>query len=108
MSLTGIFIATEILKEKVKTAIEGALVSRGKNKGMLKAKCPPMGTFEASAWQAIILHANPFKVGFGHLIFFSAEQREIYDYIDNKIKTENISVSGLDRDRKALEAFGVW
>lgn len=108
MSLIGLHMAVETFKANVKKAIQGAIATKGKNKGMLKAKCPPMNTPEASAWQAIQSVANPFKVGFGHLLFMQGENREIYDFIVKQIEEKNIDVRGLDRDRVALENMGVW
>ena len=97
-----------ILRERAAKALQGAIVTRGKRKGMLLAKCPPVGTDAAAAWQAVMKFANPFKCGFGHLLFMPEEQRHIRDYIVNDIKSNGRDVRGLDRDRKALEALGVW
>ena len=93
-------------KETVQLAMQNALVSRGKNRGQLKAQCPPMGTPEAAAWQAIVAKANPYKLGIGHLLFMSAEHREIFDAVEMLIK--NLDVRRLDRDRIALEVLGAW
>lgn len=93
-------------KETVQLAMQNALVSRGKNRGQLKAQCPPMGTPEAAAWQAIVAKANPYKLGIGHLLFMSAEHREIFDAVEALIK--NLDVRRLDRDRMALEVWGAW
>ena len=93
-------------KETVQLAMQNALVSRGKNRGQLKAQCPPIGTPEAAAWQAIVAKANPYKLGIGHLLFMSAEHREIFDAVEALIK--NLDVCRLDRDRMALEVFGAW
>jgi hypothetical protein len=93
-------------KETVQLAMQNALVSRGKNRGQLKAQCPPMGTPEAAAWQALVAKANPYKLGIGHLLFMSAEHREIFDTVEALIK--NLDVRRLDRDRMALEVLGAW
>jgi len=93
-------------KETVQLAMQNALVSRGKNRGQLKAQCPPIGTPEAAAWQAIVAKANPYKLGIGHLLFMSAEHREIFDAVEALIK--NLDVCRLDRDRMALEVLGAW
>jgi hypothetical protein len=87
-------------------AIDAALVSRGKQKGMLKSKCPPMGTDAAAAWQALMRYANPYKIGMGHIMFFTDRQSAIYRAIDDALKETD--VRGLDRDRVALEIMGVW
>jgi hypothetical protein len=94
---------------EIKSAITGALASRGKNKGQLKAKCPPMNTPEAAAWLAIMSHVNPYKVGFGQMLFMDSGNRAIFDAIDramNKMGKEQYI--GLDKDRLALESLGVW
>jgi hypothetical protein len=87
-------------------AIDAALVSRGKRKGTLKAKCPPMGTDAAAAWQALMGYANPYKLGMGHIMFFSDRQSAIYRAIDDALKGQD--VRALDRDRVALEIMGAW
>jgi hypothetical protein len=58
---------TKVLQAMSKNAINDALVSRGANKGMLKAKCPKVNTPGAAAWQAIMGFANPYKVGMCHI-----------------------------------------
>ena len=93
-------------KSVIQSAMRGALVSKGKNKGQLKAQCPPIGTPEAAAWQAIVAKANPYKLGIGHLLFMSAEHREIFNAIEALI--ESVDVRSLDRDRLALEVLGAW
>jgi hypothetical protein len=95
--------------EIIRSYIKGAIASKGKNKGQLKVKCPPMNTPEAAAWLAIMSHVNPYKVGFGHLMFMDSGNREIFDAIDrtmNKMGKEQYI--GLDKDRLALESLGVW
>ncbi len=93
----------------VKKAIAAALVSRGSNRGMLKTKCPPMGTMGAAAWQAITAQANPYKVGFGHIFFMRGNEKDMFDYITEYIESSQIDVRSLDRDRKALDLIlNVW
>lgn len=87
-------------------AIDTALVSRGKRKGMLKTKCPPSGTDAAAAWQALVGYANPYKLGLGHIMFFNDRQRAIYRAIDDALAGQD--VRALDRDRVALEVMGAW
>lgn len=87
-------------------AIDAAIVSRGKKKGMLKAACPPMGTDAAAAWQAMMGHANPYKIGMGHIMFFTERQSIIYNAIDKAL--EGRDARHIDRDRVALETMGVW
>ena len=87
-------------------AIDAALVSRGKNKGILKAKCPPTGTDAAAAWQALMGYANPYKLGMGHIMLFNDRQNAIYRAIDDALKGQDLR--GFDRDRVALELMGAW
>ena len=90
---------------RLRAAIAGALVSRGKGAGQLKAKCPPMGTDAAIAWQALILVANPFKAGMGHLMLYNDRDflAECQAFADTLRGVET-----LDRDRRALTRLGVW
>lgn len=95
--------------QRIKLAIAGALVSKGKNKGSLKAKCPPIGTDAAAAWQAIMFHANPYKVGLGHYLFMPDEIRDnVYNVVVLYIKTSQVDVRSLDRDRRILESLNAW
>lgn len=89
-------------------AINGAIATRGKNKGQLKAKCPPSNTDAAAAWQAIQMEANPYKVSMATCLFFSERQTRIFNCIVETIRRQSIDVRGLDRDRVALESIGVW
>ena len=87
-------------------AINKALVSRGKNKGILLANCPRSNTDAAAAWQVIVGYANPYKMGIGTIMFFSDRQSAIYKAIDDSLK--GVDVRSLDRDRVALELMGAW
>jgi len=88
-------------------AIGDAIATRGKNKGQLKAKCPPSNTDAAAAWQAIQMEANPYKVSMATCLFFSERQTRIFNCIVETIRRQNIDVRGLDRDRVALDSIGV-
>ena len=98
----------ELTVNDIKQAINGAIATRGKNKGQLKAKCPPMHTDAAAAWQAIQVEANPFKVSMSACLFFSLRQTKIFNAVLETIRAKNIDVRGLDRDRLALESMGAW
>ena len=92
-------------------AIDAAKVSRGKNRGMLKAKCPKADSDGAAAWQAMTLQANPYKVGIWRkapftIAMFNDRQRAIFDAVGKAI--EGYDINHLDRDRTILEALGVW
>ena len=87
------------LKDICIAAIKTATATRGQHKGRLKSKCPPMGSDGAAAWQAIIGHSNQYKLGMGHIMFFTDRQRAIYNAIDKAL---------MDRDRVALDTLGVF
>jgi hypothetical protein len=88
-------------------AISGCFTTRGKYKGKLLAKCPPLRTPEAAAWQAMALAWNPYKAGLCAILFMPEEFRPIYrealDWAES-----NMQLRGLDRDRLALETMGAW
>ena len=87
-------------------AIDQAKVSRGKNKGMLKANCPKADSDGAAAWQAMTLQANPYKAGLFIIAMFNDRQRAVFDAVGSAI--EGYDINHLDRDRTILEALGVW
>jgi hypothetical protein len=90
-------------------ALYDAVAHIGRNKGQLKAKCPPSHTLAAAAWQAATLVCNPYKASIASMMFMSPEQKaifnEIKDILDRLPKHARIA---LDRDRAALESLGVW
>lgn len=86
--------------KRIHDAIEGAFAQRGKNKGYLKAKCPPIGTDAGAAWQAIMSCANPYKVSVGHFLLMSDDVREnVYDPIVFVLSIMPIDARNFDRDR---------
>ena len=91
---------------RIKAAINGAISTRGPNKGKLKAQCTPMGTDAAAAWQALMGYANPYKLGLGHIMLMGEDQRAIYRWIDDH--AAGLDLRALDRDRLALEMLGAW
>lgn len=99
-------MTSEELKDICIDAIKTATATRGQHKGRLKAKCPPMGTDGAAAWQAIIGHSNPYKLGMGHIMFFTDRQRDIYNAIDKALTGRD--ARHMDRDRVALDLLGVF
>jgi len=92
-------------KERLAQGVKDALVSRGAKKGMLKANCPPMNTEGAAVWQAIQFYSNPYKVGFGHLMFMDKDNKEIYEYI--KECGKHIDLTTFDESANTLRALGV-
>ncbi len=87
-------------------AINTALVSRGKRKGILLANCPRSNTDAAAAWQAMIGYANPYKMGIGTIMFFNDRQSAIYKAIDDAMA--GYDLRSLDRNRVALALMGAW
>jgi len=94
--------------ERLQSAFSSAIAQRGKNKGKLKSKCPPMGTDAAIAWQALQMNMNPYKVGMGHLMFMRKEQQSFYQ--DCLGVSDRLYSAGyrLDRDQVKLNELGIW
>jgi len=93
------------LEEKVKQGLKEAICSRGKRKGMLKAKCPPVNTYGSAVWSAIQSYSNPYKVGLGHMMFMDKDKREVYNYI---MKTGDIiDLSTFDTDGNILRELNL-
>ena len=93
------------LKEKIKVGLKDAIASKGKNKGMLKAKCPPMNTYGSAVWQGIMSVSNPYKVGLGHMMFMDDDKREVYKYIREASKY--IDLSTFDKDGNVLRELNL-
>ena len=94
------------LRDACIAAIDAALVTRGKHKGALLARCPRSNTDAAAAWQALVGHANPYKMGIGTILFFTPRQSAIYRAIDDACAGRDLR--SIDRDRVALELLNVW
>ena len=94
------------MKKRILKSIQGAICTRGANKGRLLSKAPKIGTDEAVVWNALMSRANPYKVSICSLFFMTPEQKEMYDMIVEA--TKNIDVRGLDKDRVVLETLNVW
>jgi hypothetical protein len=54
-----------------------------------------------------MLSINPYKASIGGMMFMSAEQREVQDYVTRWFDAHP-EFRGMDRDRRALETLGVW
>ena len=90
-------------------ALKNAVAQRGKNKGMLLAQCPASDTPAAAAWQGAMLVCNPYKYGIATALLFSEQQRTIHDEIKAFFEAmPKHWVISMQRDRKALETWGVW
>lgn len=97
------------LEKRLLLAYEGAIATRGKNKGQLKAKCPPMGTDAAVMWQACMMHANPYKVSIFQIALCGAGADHAFfqacmEFADSR---KNV-LPHMDRDRVALTKMGAW
>ena len=87
-------------------AINGALVSRGKNKGSLKASRPNSSSDAAAAWEALIMEANPYKAGIWFQLMMNERQQAIFREVSKAI--EGLDLRSIDRDRSMLEQLGAW
>lgn len=96
------------METRLLLALDQAIASKGKHKGQLKAKCPPMGTDGAVMWQALVWHANPFKVSICHMMYASHSDSEFYQACLSFAEERASVLPHLDRDRVALERLGVW
>lgn len=96
------------MQTRLLKALDNAIAQRGKNKGMLKAKCPPMGTDGAIMWQALMMHANPYKLGMAHILHGAFTDPEFVEVCRVFAKERSNVLARLDRDRVALERLGVW
>lgn len=96
------------MENRLLLALDQAIAQRGKNKGMLKAKCPPMGTDGAVMWQALMLHANPYKVSIHQMMFASHGDSDFHEACMAFAEELASVLPLLDRDRFALERMGAW
>ncbi len=88
-------------------ALKASVATRGKHKGKLLAKAPASNTLAYAAWQGAMMVCNPYKVSIGGCMFMSPEQRRVREAVTAALE----AVAGshrLDRDRTALESWGVW
>ena len=98
-----------IISYKASAAMAQAICQRGKNKGMLLARAPRVDTAGNAAWQAAMLHYNPYKASIGALMLMSAENRAIYDEWINIFETlDPMAIAKIDRDKVVLQGLGVW
>ena len=92
--------------DKMKMGVNEAFAQIGPRKGMLKKKCPPMNTYGSAVWNAIQMYSNPYKVGFGHLVFMDADTRELYNYVRELGKS--VDLRNFDQDANALREIGIF
>ena len=62
--------------QRIKSALSGAVVSKGPGKGKVKAKCPPLGSDAAAAWMAIMAFRNPLAISVMHQLAMPDDTRE--------------------------------
>jgi hypothetical protein len=94
------------LKNICIAAIDGALVSRGKHKGSLKASRPASNSDAAAAWEALIMEANPYKAGIWFQVMMTARKEALFREVSKAIK--GLDLRSIDRDRNILEQLGAW
>jgi hypothetical protein len=98
-----------MLSDTAKQALSEAYATRGKNKGMLLAKCPRSNSLAAAAWQGAMLSVNPFKASICSLLFMSDEQKAVRDevlaFCDKLTRAQK---DAMQSDRKFLSSLGVW
>jgi hypothetical protein len=97
------------LSDTAATALQACYATRGKHKGQLLARCPNSYTLAAAAWQGAMMSCNPFKASIAAALFMSTEQKAVYHEVMNAFdampRAERIKA---ERNRQALEAWGVW
>ena len=89
-------------------AYDGAIASKGRHAGKLKAKCPPMGSDAAIMWQAMQMNANPYKVSIMQVALLNKEQAGFYSQCQAWADERKAIAPMLDRDRVALDRLGAW
>jgi hypothetical protein len=97
------------LSDTARVALAQCFATRGKHKGQLLARCPRSDSMAAAAWQGAMSIVNPYKLGIGVLMFMTQEQRTVYNEIAGhfaRMPKDHAILA--DRDREALEAWGVW
>ena len=94
--------------DRLLLAFDGAIASKGRHAGKLKAKCPPMGTDAAIMWQAVQMNANPYKVSIMQIALLNQEQSAFYGLCQAWADERKAIAHMLDRDRVALDKLGAW
>ena len=94
------------LKDICIAAIDGALVSRGKHKGLLKASRPKSTSDAAAAWEALVMKSNPYKAGIWFQIMMTDRQQDIFREVSKAVK--GLDLKSIERDRNILEQLGAW
>ena len=80
-----------ITEAQINAAQAQATVSKGPRKGKLKHQCPPMGTLAAAYWQGAAAGLSTHKLGIGHLVSFTDEQREMFDIVRERTRASRNS-----------------
>lgn len=92
-------------KEKLAQGFKEALVQKGKRKGLLKAQCPPVGSYGSAVWQGLISVANPYKIGLAHIMFMTDECKEIYRHVAQSVEGKDVSF--MDKDAEVFKRIGL-
>lgn len=102
------FDCPEDIKPRVRAAGKAALATKGKRKGFLLSRCPPMGTDAAAFWQAAMMTWNPYKASIPSLLFMDAEMRAFHHYCEKYCEALARQGVCLDLDRVKLARMGAW
>jgi len=98
------------LSDEASKALYGACCKRGQDKGRLLRNAPKEPKARA-AWYGAQIVCNPYKVSIAALLFMPDEERAIYREVEalfDQLKAMGARPELLDRDRRTLEALGVW
>jgi hypothetical protein len=102
-------MSTTPLPAEAADALRAAIATRGPHKGRLLKKAPPFSTLAYAAWQGAMMAINPYKVSiFGVYMMDDAQravQEAVTSWFDSMPRSDRIEY---DRDRRVLEAIGVW
>ena len=92
MNTHELITAIDAINEADTALFHSALATRGKNKGMLKAKAPKWGTPAWVAWQALVMEVAPFRASVGGLMMLDGEQKDEWTRLSNLMDKVGMSV----------------
>jgi len=98
------------LSDSAAAALKPCFATRGKHKGMLKAKPPSPFQFPAeyAAYQGAMLACNPFKASIVGMMLMQPQHKAICDEVCAYIEARPHLVRALQSDRNILEKLGAW
>lgn len=76
MNTHELITAIEAFNEADTALFHSALATRGKNKGMLKAKAPKQGTDAWLAWQVLVMEVAPMRASIGGIMLLDTEKSD--------------------------------